>query len=1274
MAEGQLASILHLIRKLTGAPPACAITDGQLLDKFVAARDEEAFAALLARHGPMVLGLCRRVLRDTHEAEDAFQATFLILARKAAMVRRHQSLASWLCQVAYRVALAAKQRTGRQRELALQSRAGAPEETMADATGWEVREVLDEELNRLPQKYHAPVVLCYLEGKTCAEAADQLQWPAGTVKVRLMRARELLRSRLERRGLILSATALTAGLAPDALAASVPAALVDMTVKTAAAFAANRMAVHLAANTAVTLAEGVLKAMRVYRMKMAATLALLVALAGTGAGLCLQALGSEGPSPNPVVALAPIPAGEEPEERYQGKPAAHWINVVQHSEVVSCRIEAAQALGSIGAGRPAALAALERTLGNDSDDQVRSAAVTALRQIASTDAAAVPVLLKSWKDNGPVVRIALAEAASQLADKHEQTLPLLVESMKDKHTASRGVITLFQLGRKAAAAEPALREALRDRDARVQLAAAVVLSRAAQSKPPFDPMPLVRAALEEDRAWLLSMIYGCKGEDTETELFIELGSLEVAKGRGADGVRWLTRALADEKRPGNLRASAATALGGMGSNAKEALPALTRAMQDKDLVVRQAAAVAHWHIAGQPDKVVPDLVKGLQNADVRQQLETIQTLDRIGVKDKAAAAPALADAMKSKDKPVRLAAALAHWRVCREVAIVAPVLTDLLTDKEFLGDKQFPRKVVEKALWETEDVPLLLELLRRKKTDVDFQSHLSLEYKLTEQGGLAAAPELFQLLNHESAVVCKSAAQVLEHLRWDTKGDMAAASAPVEHALTHPNPTVRRWALYIWARQPERAKTVPALLRGLQDPAAEVRQAAVVRVEYVGPQAKDAIPELVRILDQEPRAECRMQAAGALWQLDPTAARLPGILLKLLHEHPDQMGSFLAVRGPSTLPILQMARSDRDAQTRLGGVLGLARLANTPAEMVAWDLNQALDDEDVRVRRAAADGLLRLQVKEPATILRQPGAVRGTRLPAERIEKALVSLKDGSGKLPPGMLATVTRFGEESAVPALRQALKDRTTRVQAALVLLTMTLDEPARSDMVAALRAALRDNDPMRLDAATALGKLGTAARDGVPELQAAMKDADPLLRIAAAGALWKVDRRQESAVVTVLCTALQLKPATPPPPSRLMQPASAGHDARTAAALVLQEVAPAGKEAIPLLIDALREEAVVIPSRVPRPPDPYHAALSGALRRYEKEAVSHLVKVMADDNPQVRQAAFAVLADIGPAAQAALPALRAAVLDREPTYRAAAQAALNKIDAKAAHESAP
>ena len=194
--------LIHHLRELAGAHLPENVSDAELVRRFADHRDEGAFAALLRRHGPMVLGVCRRVLGNAHDAEDAFQATFLVLARNAPAIRKRASVGSWLHgvarQVAVRARAAAARRQEREREAPPERPVPGPE---ADASWREVGTVLDEELGRLPDQYRAPLVLCYLGGLTRDEAAQRLGCPPGTLKSRLEQARERLQHRLVSRGL-----------------------------------------------------------------------------------------------------------------------------------------------------------------------------------------------------------------------------------------------------------------------------------------------------------------------------------------------------------------------------------------------------------------------------------------------------------------------------------------------------------------------------------------------------------------------------------------------------------------------------------------------------------------------------------------------------------------------------------------------------------------------------------------------------------------------------------------------------------------------------------------------------------------------------------------------------------------------------------------------------------------------------------------------------------------------------------------------------------------
>jgi RNA polymerase sigma-70 factor (ECF subfamily) len=254
------------------------LTDGQLLSSFTATRDEAAFGALVRRHGRMVFGVCRRILRNEHDAEDAFQATFLVLARKADSVRPQEAVGNWLYGVAYRTALEARTVNARRRGKEQQACARA-DRAAGFAELAELREALDRELSRLPDKYRLPIVLCELEGRTRREVARQLRLPEGTLSSRLATGRNLLAKRLTRFGPELSSAALAAVLA-EAASAALPAGLAGFTVK---ALMVTEKTGAVSAPVLV-LAEGVMKTMLLSKLKLAGAL-LLIAAAVIGLGV-----------------------------------------------------------------------------------------------------------------------------------------------------------------------------------------------------------------------------------------------------------------------------------------------------------------------------------------------------------------------------------------------------------------------------------------------------------------------------------------------------------------------------------------------------------------------------------------------------------------------------------------------------------------------------------------------------------------------------------------------------------------------------------------------------------------------------------------------------------------------------------------------------------------------------------------------------------------------------------------------------------------------------
>jgi RNA polymerase sigma factor (sigma-70 family) len=311
MGNRQIAALADFLRRVAEPAWAAGLTDGELLERFCARRDEAAFAALVRRHGPAVLGVCRRLLHHPQDAEDAFQATFLVLVHSAGSIRKRQSVGSWLCGVARRVAGRARGDRVRRRQVEARAPARAIPDAAREAAGHEFRSVLEEEVRGLPEPCRLPFVLCYLEGKTNAEAARQLGCPTGTVLSRLARARELLRARLSRRGL-----GLPAALA--GVAAAVPAPLVTATARAALALAGGESAGAVPGRVAA-LTERMVTAMWATKLKLAALLVLAVSLVGAGAGaLAYRARGADRPGGSPPAAPQSPPAderGEAPDPR-----------------------------------------------------------------------------------------------------------------------------------------------------------------------------------------------------------------------------------------------------------------------------------------------------------------------------------------------------------------------------------------------------------------------------------------------------------------------------------------------------------------------------------------------------------------------------------------------------------------------------------------------------------------------------------------------------------------------------------------------------------------------------------------------------------------------------------------------------------------------------------------------------------------------------------------------------------------------------------------------
>jgi RND family efflux transporter MFP subunit len=339
MASGRFGPTVEWVRRIAGDG---GIPDGELLQRYLSARDEAAFELLVWRHRRLVFGVCRRVLQDAQDAEDAFQAAFLVLARKAATIGRRESLAAWLYRVAYRSALTARRvrtrRASRERPLAA---AGEPAElvgALSVSERREVRSVIDEEMARLPEPFRAPALLCFLSGKTVEEAAAHLGCPRGTVASRLARARQRLRLRLAGRGVALSAAVAALAFGRGATASASESLI--------------RSTLHLVrdkvrgsgptAPGAVAIAERMLRAM--FLRKLFTTVAVLILLGGLlSAGSVLALPSPDQPPAAPPPPAKPAPAKPDagpvvPPKKPQPGPSEEFVGRLEASEVIEIAV------------------------------------------------------------------------------------------------------------------------------------------------------------------------------------------------------------------------------------------------------------------------------------------------------------------------------------------------------------------------------------------------------------------------------------------------------------------------------------------------------------------------------------------------------------------------------------------------------------------------------------------------------------------------------------------------------------------------------------------------------------------------------------------------------------------------------------------------------------------------------------------------------------------------------------------------------------------------
>ncbi len=314
MATAPASPLIRYIRRIATAQALAELSDGLLLERFTRQQDEAAFTALVRRHGPRVLGVCRRVVQDWHTAEDCFQAVFLLLAQKAPSLERPESLGPWLHGVATRLALKARAQAAKRRVRERKAAVSDTVEGSEDHLWHDLRPVLDEAIAGLTEKYRVPFILCYLEGRTVTEIARQLDQPQGTIAARLARAREQLRGRLARRGLAPSAALLATVLSENVAPACVPASLVAGIVQAAGFVAAGRAAVAgIVPAQVAALMEGVVRSMILTKLKTAWVI--LAAFVAGGALLGYQAVAVGWPEepPGPKMPIEPPAKKDTPQ-------------------------------------------------------------------------------------------------------------------------------------------------------------------------------------------------------------------------------------------------------------------------------------------------------------------------------------------------------------------------------------------------------------------------------------------------------------------------------------------------------------------------------------------------------------------------------------------------------------------------------------------------------------------------------------------------------------------------------------------------------------------------------------------------------------------------------------------------------------------------------------------------------------------------------------------------------------------------------------------------
>jgi RNA polymerase sigma factor (sigma-70 family) len=495
MTHDPLRQLIRSIGKL-GESACATISDAHLLERFVRSRDEAAFELLVWRHGPMVLGVCRRMLSDAQDAEDAFQTTFLVLVRKAAAIGRAEALGGWLYQVAYRVCIrfgVARARRATREQAGVEALA-APE---AEDAG--LLEVLDDEINRLPARQRVAFVLCCLEGKTGAEAARLLGCAPGTVSSRLARARDRLRVRLSRRGILVPVASITLGLGAEAIAAPLPATLLAGTVVAGAHLAAGKAAGTALSPQMLSHVEGVLRAMFMTKLRKSAAVVALVGMLAAGGLLAGQALLAQQPGAvdpqDPPAAQAPQAGGAKGDKPDAAGPLTVAVVKPQRGPLPRLSFQQCGVLPSDQVNLHAAVGGVLTSLKVDIGDKVKKGDVLAvidarlleLEAQAAQSAEREAENLVSEAEAGiqiaradiEVAKYTIKQATADFAAAKACAEEAKQRYVRDQELSSRGGIGAAELGASRATAEK-FKEDAASKEAAITVAKAEVMVREAK--------------------------------------------------------------------------------------------------------------------------------------------------------------------------------------------------------------------------------------------------------------------------------------------------------------------------------------------------------------------------------------------------------------------------------------------------------------------------------------------------------------------------------------------------------------------------------------------------------------------------------------------------------------------------------------------------------------------------------------------------------------------------------------------------------------------------